>query len=126
MSINIKIRAHKTFEKQKPNINRIVAKVNILTLLAKDIERFSTKSSKCFLYSFVLIINEWKLADPFAARIEDNNKKGVVGHTGRNTPISAHNKKTKDNNMYIVLIITLLLSNIISIKCSILKLNYYY
>ena len=42
-----------------------------------------------------------KRSDPLAKKNAANNKKGVVGNTGRTTPIAPKPKNKKPNPMYI-------------------------
>ena len=46
-----------------------------------------TKLSRCFLYNFVLVNQLLNLSDPFAKQNDAKRRNGVVGSTGKTTPI---------------------------------------
>ena len=57
-----------------------------LNFVFKVILRFCTSSSKWFLYSFVPVNHVWNFSEPLARQNDANNRKGVVGSTGKTTP----------------------------------------
>ena len=63
-----------------------VTGMSIYNLLFNVIERFLSKLSRCFLYSFVCKNQFLSLCELLVKQKSDSNRKGVVGSIGIKTP----------------------------------------
>ena len=64
-----------------------VTGMSIYNLLFNVIERFLSKLSRCFLYSFVCKNQFLSLCELLVKQKSDSNRKGVVGSIGIKTPM---------------------------------------